>query len=231
MAKDSKKTVVASLLSGKIGSLRRMQEAMDDRRREFLRADHEDTEEVSRGIEKARRLVMHDKATSGDALTDYFLVAHSSIDFARTIPLRAIEKQMVGKKGQLFLVIRRRIMANRAGALLWASHLLGILSDEKLELNASKQTFGIPTHLYANIDAGWMISIAAGPYTFGYREHQGFQSVICVGGRKAAPAFETLIGDRAVRKYLPKASARKDHLQRWAAVFDIAEKTLRSRRV
>jgi hypothetical protein len=216
--------VVTSLITGQIDELRR-------RRSTIKRGTPADKEQFKKDFGQIRQLIATGNATSGDAITDYFIVAHRSLDPADSQFLRDIETQMAERRGELFLVVRRKkqrgtLRCERAlefaitvpGAV---EHILGTLAAEKLVLNAHMLSFGLPAGYFARVTAERTPELKKGPFIFGIRELVGIARKVH-RGQGAGFAPRILVGDREVLSYALYGRDTAERSAAWKAAFRVA---------
>ena len=168
---------------------------------------------LAKDTDSLRNLVRDGKATSGDRITDYFIAAHWILDDVEVSkPLREMQERMVGKKGELFLVVQRESKRHvfrgpSSGSSSSDYHLetryaLGVLSEDEIILDLKRRTYGLTAERHFCLSARLQVTENAGPFLFvGY----GFQSLgdtVCAGPF-SGEALEVIIGDDAVLGYFP----------------------------
>ena len=167
---------------------------------------------LTKEIESVRKLIRNGKATTGDRITDYFIVAHGYIDSEHAEPLRELEMRMAGKAGELFLVVRREKKRLVFGGpnhsmgpndyCLGVRHTLGVLSGDVLVLDPKKQDFGLPTKALAELAEERSLFTKPGPLLFGFQGLSGLTETVSAR-HESGLALEVIIGDEAVGKYSP----------------------------
>ena len=225
---------VENMVMAEIKALRR-------RQAEITEETQVKTELLRESIEKIRQLILRNQGTSGDRITDYFLAAHGTIDDTEVSkPFREVEGQMAGKKGELFLVVQRKRDRHVFHGCFWsegpsesdfhleAHYFLGVLSAEKLYLDAKALRYGLPTEAYGELSgSGWKVldRNPEGPFCFDY---DGFQKLgkTIQAGRDSGLALEIIIGNVAVFSYLPYGHKSMLGHQRWVIAFNKAARLL-----
>lgn len=106
-------------------------------------------------IKELQKLVANGEWTTGNPITDYFLQQWGIIDETVAQPLHALEDQMTGKTGQLFLVVHKSRERHRYGGDLRSddfhlkvAHFMGILADERFVFCEGSGPFGERGSLY-----------------------------------------------------------------------------------
>jgi len=203
--------VPATNLAKQVKALRRRQTAAE-------KSVQKERDDVGRGIRVLGKSIANGKATTGDRITDYFIVAYGALGTDHeTKPFRELEKQMAGKKGELFLVVRReekqhvfRGCFGSSGTSPSDYHLetrysLGVLTDDVLVLEPKKQDCGLPTIMRVELTIDRLMHAMSGSFMFGFRGLSELGMRISAG-HDVGVALEIIIGDAAVFKYSPHQS-------------------------
>lgn len=169
---------------------------------------------VAEGVKEIKADIANGGATSGDPVTDYILVVDGVLEREAAQPFREVEKRMVSKKGELFLVVEREEGQHKShgcsggvGALgsdfyLSTRRILGVLSGEKLVLDLESRSHGLPAKEFVEVSANRPLNKRPGPFIFiAHRLHE-LGRTVCAG-RDSGPALEVIIGNAAVFKYSP----------------------------
>ncbi len=160
---------------------------------------------IAHGIETLqKRLEMGE--TTNNPIADHFLRWYSIIDEEVAKPLHELEKQMKGKKGQLFLVAWKKRERHRFGGDSQATdyhlktvHVMGVLSDEKLVFCENQQgtfvetgrVYGLSTEKYVEVG---MNLCTEGSFLFPFMRGIHAPNEIEVGSQTETE-FEVIIGD------------------------------------
>ncbi len=168
---------------------------------------------IDKEFAKIQKRILQGKATTGDRITDYFAARGILDDSEVSKPFRDLESKMAGKKGELFLVVRRERKRHVFGMPGHSSesdyHLeteavLGMLSDEKLVLDIAKWICSLPTESYAEVSMSRPSEKSPGPFHFrdlSYGLHN--LGEIVSARHESGAALEIHIGDKEVFTYAP----------------------------
>ncbi|MFI5260432.1 MAG: hypothetical protein ACHQU0_01385 [Candidatus Paceibacteria bacterium] len=206
-------------------------EALRQRRiREAERAQAEKAQ-FMQDITAIRNLVAIGEATTGDRTVDFLLAVLGEFDDEKALaPLRALEGQMVGRKGQLFLVMQHEAERSRFGGprdLLGASdmHLktsffLGVLSEEELFFDFKEGVCGLAAETYVDVSPGQSTEKTPGPFLFRNYNLYGTVRTRYYTGSKV----EVIIGDAEVFEYIPSMLIINFHT--WIVIRNRAARAL-----
>lgn len=193
-------------------------EAFRCRKAEIAKEAGVKNELLAKDIKDIAKMILHGKASTGDPITDYFIAAFECIDLEPTLSFRRVQEQMNGKKGQLFLVIQRERKRHVFGGPghssesdyhLETEYTVGILSDDKLVLDAKQKKYSLPTEAYIEVSERRVTEKKPGPYLFSMFD--GFDKLekSISAGRDSGLELELLIGCQAVYDYSPNKFVRK----------------------
>lgn len=198
------KQVAAQLMMGEVEEFRK-------RRAEIEKTAQAAYAQLGKEVEDFKKGVLCGKVTTGDAITDYFLAA-GYFEEEPAKPFRDVAARLKGKKDQLVLVVQRERERHVFGGPGHSSesdyHLetrrtLGILSDDALVLDLKKQSYGLPTESFVELNDHRPMEKRSGPFIFDM--FCGFDKLgkTISGGHDSGPELELVIGCDEVFNYSP----------------------------
>ena len=171
-------------------------------------------------VERIAESIKNGKASTGNPITDFLLVACESLDVPQSFDatLRTLKEQLVGKSDELFLVVRREkksvyFSKKRSGidtgppttSFLEEDYIIGVLAGEELIFDLKRKRFGLPIKESAVLTVDHEIfPFAHDRIVFNYLELVDFERKV-QASHTAGRALEIVVGDSAVLEYPPHA--------------------------
>lgn len=215
-------------------------EATEALRRRRVEIEAEYQEKGNRLTEDVNTLcdrVKSGEATTGDRITDYLLVMGNALDPDTSRPLRNIERQMSGKKGELFLVVYHgEIQTVHRGPNEGVrssdfhpivEHTIGLLTGEEIVLDFKKSGTSLPTDSYVELSGGRQVDKKHGPLPFVVHGIPDFSRGIWGLGVRDSRQ-ELFVGDEGVLGYSPFPSTFPEdtRIQEWIVMRNRAIRSL-----
>ncbi len=212
-------------------------EALRRRRVEIEAEYQEKGNRLTEDVNTLRDRVKSDEATTGDRITDYLLVMGNTLDPDVSKPLRNIEKQMSGKKGELFLVVHHEktqtvfrgpnegVRSSDFHPIV--EHTIGLLTGEEIILDFKKSDTGLPTDSYVELSGSKQVDKKPGPFPFVVHGISDFpRDAWGLGVRDSRQ--ELFVGDEAVLGYspLPNTFPGDTRIQEWVVIRNRAIRSL-----
>ncbi len=169
-------------------------------------------------VERIAESIKNGKASTGNPITDFLLVACESLDVPQSFDatLRTLKEQLVGKSGELFLVIRREKQSvflghSRPIAYAWPTptlsylkelYVIGILDGDELVFDLKGKEFGLSAKVSTEMSAadGEMSKLSRGPIMFEYLALVDFEREV-QASHAVGQALKIVVGDSAVLGY------------------------------
>ncbi|MHB8860632.1 MAG: hypothetical protein ACYC48_02760 [Minisyncoccota bacterium] len=155
-------------------------------------------------IKELQELVASGEWSTGNSITDYFLLYWGTIDEEIARPLHELEEQMVGMKGQLFLVVHKEArerhvyggVSREDDYYRKVIYFMGILKGEEFVFCAG--LYGLPTEKYLQVGMGK--ACENGPFLFPVIKGLHAPNTIEIGAR-VETVFDVVVGDADVLGY------------------------------
>jgi hypothetical protein len=174
----------------------------------LAKRDEDEKRMLKEQFEGLRKDIREGRATTGDRVHDFYIVA-LGVDDHTSLPLaQKLEADLKGKTGQLVLLLTRHIegCGTHTFGQGWSDeHLvtdreIGILADDKLILDTAKRKAFLPTN-------GWVFASGSASQKYeGPLELAGHMSsygISELSGHSADRGLEVIVGDEAVFAHKP----------------------------